>query len=194
MISSRLLWLHFLTESLNLADQQNSFLTAKIPALWMTWNQVLILSTISSISPSLLKINCIGQEYWHQIAVCFGGKCDILFVIICSLGQIFFIDIYFRTPYYSRKLCDGSYARADIQKKIKELYVESLTTDGEDFIAAVAEHVSDMYDFQRITKRISSGMKDWFLCHIDVGDRFWREIMFVFRVNRICHPLCEIDL
>ena len=63
----------------------------------------------------------------------------------------------FRTPYYSRKLCDGSYARADILKKIRELYHDSLRTDGEDFVNAVAEFVSDSYDYQRISKRISSG-------------------------------------
>ena len=66
-------------------------------------------------------------------------------------------SLLWRTPYYSRKLCDGSYARADINKKIRELYKESLSTDGEDFVTAVSDFVSDMYDYQRISKRIASG-------------------------------------
>ena len=43
-------------------------------------------------------------------------------------------------PYFARKLCDGSYGRAEIRDKIKQLYVESLETDGNDFIDA-----SDLY-------------------------------------------------
>ena len=65
--------------------------------------------------------------------------------------------MFFRTPYFARKLCDGSYARADIQKKIKQLYDDSLETDGTDFVSAVADALSDFYDFQRLTKRVSSG-------------------------------------
>ena len=63
----------------------------------------------------------------------------------------------FRTPYFARKMCEGSFARADFQKKIRQLYDDSLHTDGDDFVNAVADALSDFYDFQRLTKRISSG-------------------------------------
>ena len=60
-------------------------------------------------------------------------------------------------PYFSRKLCDGSYGRAEIRDKIQSLYRDSLSGDGNDFVDAVAEFVSDAYDYQRLSKRISSG-------------------------------------
>ena len=67
-------------------------------------------------------------------------------------------------PYFARKLCDGSYGRAEIRDKIKQLYAESLETDGNDFVDAVSEFISDSYDHQRVTKRISSGMISFYYC------------------------------
>ena len=67
------------------------------------------------------------------------------------------LNVVFRTPYFARKICDGSYARADIQKKIRQMYDDSLETDGSDFVGAVTDALSDFYDFQRLTKRVSSG-------------------------------------
>ena len=69
----------------------------------------------------------------------------------------------FRTPYFARKICDGSYARSDIQRKIRELYDDSLETDGTDFVGAIADALSDFYDYQRLSKRISSGELTFFI-------------------------------
>ena len=65
--------------------------------------------------------------------------------------------LYFRMPYFNRKICDGSYARCDIRAKIKEMYDDSRAGDGVDFVDAISETISDFYDFQRVCKKISSG-------------------------------------
>ena len=67
------------------------------------------------------------------------------------------LKLIFRTPYFARRLCDGSFARADFQKRIRQLYDDSLKTDGSEFVEAVADALSDFYDYQRLSKRISSG-------------------------------------
>ena len=107
-------------------------------------------------------------------------------------------NYYFRTPYYSRKLCDGSYARADIRKKIAELYNDSLSTDGVDFIDAVSEFVSDSYDYQRISKRISSGesnekRKRVFCLRLTQTVTVFFIYNFCFRSHQLCHT-CVTNL
>ena len=64
----------------------------------------------------------------------------------------------FRMPYFSRKICDGGYGRAEIRAKVKELYIDSLDGDGEDFIDAISDSITDQYDYQRVSKKISSGL------------------------------------
>ena len=65
--------------------------------------------------------------------------------------------MYFRTPFFAKRICDGVYSRADMTKKIRELYRSSLRTTGSEFADAVAEAFSDQYDYQRLSKRIGGG-------------------------------------
>ena len=61
-------------------------------------------------------------------------------------------------PYFARRICDGSYGRSEIRDRIKELYADSVAVDGKsEFVDSVSESISDFYDFQRVTKKISSG-------------------------------------
>ena len=64
-------------------------------------------------------------------------------------------------PYFARRICDGSYGRSEIRDRVKELYADSVAADGNgssEFVDSVSESISDFYDFQRVTKKISSGL------------------------------------
>ena len=62
-----------------------------------------------------------------------------------------------RVPYFLKRLCDGNYSRTEVHRRINELYKDSLKNDGSEFVTAVAEALSDSYDFQRLSKRVGTG-------------------------------------
>ena len=88
----------------------------------------------------------------------------------------------FRTPYFAKRLCGGSFSRDDILKRVKELYADSLKCDNTDFAEAVAESISDAYDFQRLSKRIGGGkclillLSNHFVNQIEIDFQSWLNI------------------
>lgn len=62
----------------------------------------------------------------------------------------------FRVPFFGKRVCDGNFTRHDFVKGVQELCAAN-STDPAAFVDAVGEALYDQYEFQKLTKKISSG-------------------------------------
>ena len=66
-------------------------------------------------------------------------------------------DLIFRVPYFGKRICDGHFTRHDFVKGIQELHAAN-TSDSTAFVEAVSDAMYDQYEYQKLAKKIASGM------------------------------------
>ena len=59
-------------------------------------------------------------------------------------------------PYFGKRICEGNFNRHDFVKGVRELYAAN-KSDPAAFIDAMGDALYEQYEFQRLTKKISSG-------------------------------------
>ena len=65
--------------------------------------------------------------------------------------------VIFRIPYFCKRVCDSNFARQELVKGVRELY-NSTIDDPNAFIDAMADALYDQYEYQRLVKKVSSGI------------------------------------